>query len=297
MWIIKKTYAWVLKCMEEVFGIDFAKKFDTKFRFHKSLNLKNPKTLSERVTYIELHNQSPLASECTDKYAVREYVKSKGLENILIPYVGGPWENVEQINFKKLTYPCILKATHGCKMNYILNDIQSIDIEKCRYEMSKWLNVSYGSYSIEPHYKLIPHRIYAEQLIEGIDDLIDYKIHCINGNPEFVLTCSARQANGDAAMSVTLDLYDMEWNHIPEVVSMKNEIAGNGLIKKPETFEKMKEIAKRLSQDFEFVRVDLYEINGDILFGELTFSPACCVFPYFSQKFDEEMGRKFEKAV
>lgn len=297
MWIVKKTYALILKCMETVLGIDLAKKFDTKFRFHKSLDLKNPKTLSERVTYIELHNQSPLAAECTDKYAVREYVKSKGLENILVPYVGGPWENVEHINFKELTYPCILKATHGCKMNYILNDIQNIDIEKCKQEMSKWLKVSYGSYSIEPHYKLIPHRIYAEQLIDGIDDLIDYKFHCINGNPEFVLTCSARQANGDAAMAVTLDLYDMEWNHIPEVVSMKNEIAGDGSIKKPETFERMKEIAKILSRDFEFVRVDLYEIKGNILFGELTFSPACCVFPYFSKKFDEEMGRRFEKAI
>lgn len=98
-------------------------------------------------------------------------------------------------------------------------------------------------------------------------------------------------------MAVTLDLYDMEWNHIPEVVSMKNEIAGDGSIKKPETFERMKEIAKILSRDFEFVRVDLYEIKGNILFGELTFSPACCVFPYFSKKFDEEMGRRFEKAI
>ena len=293
MWIIKKTYALILKCMEIVFGIDLAKKFDTKFRFHKSLDLKNPKTLSERVTYIELHNQSPLAAECTDKYAVREYVKSKGMEDILIPAAGGPWNNAEQIEFETLSYPCILKATHGCKMNYILNDIKSIDFEDCKREISKWLNVTYGTYSIEPHYKSIPHRIYAEKLIEGIDDLIDYKFHCIKGNPEFVLTCSERKANGDAAMAVTLDLFDMEWNHIPEIVSMGKEIAGTGRIQKPETFSRMKQIAKELSQGFEFVRVDLYEANGKILFGEMTFSPACCVFPYFSKKFDIEMGEKF----
>ena len=83
MWIIKKLYAIWLSLLELLLGIDLAKKFDTKFRFHKSLNLKNPQTLSDKVTYLELHKQSPLAARCTDKYAVREYVKSKGLEDIM----------------------------------------------------------------------------------------------------------------------------------------------------------------------------------------------------------------------
>ena len=294
MWTIKRLYAILLSFIEYLFGIDLAKKFDTKLRFHKSLDLKNPKTLSEKVTYIELHKQSPLAPSCTDKYEVREFVKSRGLENILIPVYGESWSDVNQIDFNTLTYPCILKATHGCKMNYVLHDINNIDLQKCKKELSKWLKISYGTYSIEPHYKTIPHRIYAEKFIDGIDDLIDYKFHCINGNPEFVLTCSQRKANGDAAMAVTLDLFDMEWKHIPEIIGSGNEIAGDGLIQKPETFDRMKEIARVLSRGFEFVRVDLYEIDGNILFGEMTFSPACCVFPYFSKEFDIEMGNKFE---
>ena len=294
MWTIKRLYAILLSFIEYLFGIDLAKKFDTKLRFHKSLDLKNPKTLSEKVTYIELHKQSPLAPSCTDKYEVREFVKSRGLENILISVYGEAWSDVNQIDFNTLTYPCILKATHGCKMNYVLHDINNIDLQKCKKELSKWLKISYGTYSIEPHYKTIPHRIYAEKFIDGIDDLIDYKFHCINGNPEFVLTCSQRKAKGDAAMAVTLDLFDMEWKHIPEIIGSGNEIAGDGLIQKPETFDRMKEIARVLSRGFEFVRVDLYEINGNILFGEMTFSPACCVFPYFSKEFDIEMGNKFE---
>ena len=294
MWTIKRLYAILLSFIEYLFGIDLAKKFDTKLRFHKSLDLKNSKTLSEKVTYIELHKQSPLAPSCTDKYEVREFVKSRGLENILIPVYGKAWSDVNQIDFNTLTYPCILKATHGCKMNYVLHDINNIDLQKCKKELSKWLKISYGTYSIEPHYKTIPHRIYAEKFIDGIDDLIDYKFHCINGNPEFVLTCSQRKTNGDAAMAVTLDLFDMEWKHIPEIIGSGNEIAGDGLIQKPETFDRMKEIARVLSRGFEFVRVDLYEINGNILFGEMTFSPACCVFPYFSKEFDIEMGNKFE---
>ena len=115
MWIIKKIYAIWLSLIEHLMGIDLAKKFDTKLRFHKSIDLKNPKTLSEKVTYIELHEQSPMAAKCTDKYVVREYVKSKGRGDILIPVVGGPWNSVEQIDFEALSYPCILKATHGCK--------------------------------------------------------------------------------------------------------------------------------------------------------------------------------------
>lgn len=295
MWIIKRMYAVLLSLIEFLMGIDSAKKFDTKLRFHKSINLKNPKTLSEKVTYIELHRQSPLATRCTDKYAVREYVKANGLENILIPCVGGPWEDVEQIDFDKLSYPCIIKATHGCKMNYILHDRNDLEVEECKRALSKWLKITYGTYSIEPHYKTIPHRSYAEMLIDGIDDLIDYKFHCINGNPEFVLTCSERKSDGDDAMAVTLDLFDMEWKHIPQVISKGKEIAGNGLIEKPKTFEEMTEIAKTLSQGFEFVRVDLYERDGKVLFGEMTFSPACCVFPYFSNDFDRDMGKKFEK--
>ena len=250
MWTIKRLYAILLSFIEYLFGIDLAKKFDTKLRFHKSLDLKNPKTLSEKVTYIELHKQSPLAPSCTDKYEVREFVKSRGLENILIPVYGKAWSDVNQIDFNTLTYPCILKATHGCKMNYVLHDINNIDLQKCKKELSKWLKISYGTYSIEPHYKTIPHRIYAEKFIDGIDDLIDYKFHCINGNPEFVLTCSQRKANGDAAMAVTLDLFDMEWKHIPEIIGSGNEIAGDGLIQKPETFDRMKEIARVLSRGF-----------------------------------------------
>ena len=83
--MVKKIYALVLKVLTVIFGIDFAKKFDTKLRFHRSLNLKNPRSLADKVSYIELHEQSPFASSCTDKLAVRDYVKSKGLESILVP--------------------------------------------------------------------------------------------------------------------------------------------------------------------------------------------------------------------
>ena len=289
---VKIVYAKVLWLMAKIAGVDAAKKFDARLRFHKKLNLKRPKTLSEKVAYIELHCQSPLASSCTDKYAVREYVISKGLGEMLVPLVGGPWTDVNDVDFESLPDRFVLKATHGCKMNYLVANKSAVDRAKCRKEMKRWLSTTYGSYSMEPHYLRIPHRIYAEQFLGDKEPLIDYKFHCMDGVPQFVLVCSDRKANGDAAMKVTLDLFDMDWKQISELVACGAEVPGDGTISKPELFEEMKRVSQVLSADFKFVRVDLCEWNGRIYFGELTFSPANCVFPYFTAEFDAKMGTK-----
>ena len=165
------------------------------------------------------------------------------------------------------------------------------DSEKCKKEIQRWMDTTYGTYSMEPHYIEIPHRFYIEKYLEKADQLVDYKFHCLNGEPQFVLTCSNRKSNGDKAMQVTLDLFDMDWKPIPEIVSSGLEHPGNGELPKPENLDEMIRIAKILSKDFKFVRVDLYELEGKVYFGELTFSPAHCVFPYLSDKFDLEMGK------
>lgn len=289
---VKQVYGKVLWWITKIAGIDAAKKFDSMFRFHRKLNLSNPKTLADKVSYIELHDQSPLAAMCTDKFAVRSYVEKKGLATILIPLVGGPWTSIDQVDFKEMPDRFVIKATHGCKMNYIVPDKSNLNEMECREEMERWLSTTYGSYSMEPHYLQIPHRIYAESFLENADNLTDYKFHCLNGVPEFVLVCSDRKSHGDSAMKVTLDLFDMQWNPLSEIVSVGKEIAGNGSVVKPKKFEEMKKIAEILSADFKFVRVDLYESQGMIYFGELTFSPGCCVFPYFTDKFNQKMGKR-----
>ena len=176
-------------------------------------------------------------------------------------------------------------------MNYIVPDKSKLDLEKCKKEVQRWLDTTYGTYSLEPHYIQIPHRFYIEKYLEKIDGLVDYKFHCLNGEPRFVLVCSNRKSNGDKAMRVTLDLFDMDWKPIPEIVSSGLEHPGNGELPQPEKFDEMIHIAEILSKEFKFVRVDLYELEGKVYFGELTFSPAHCVFPYISDRFDLEMGK------
>lgn len=289
---LKKTYGLILRIFTILLGIDTAKYFDTKLRFKRKLNLRKPKTLADKVSYIELHKQSELASLCTDKWEVRSYVANKGLQDILVPVVGGVWNCVEEIDFNKLPSSYVIKATHGCKMNYIVQNKDKLDTIKCKKTLNKWLKTTYGTYSLEPHYFSITHRLYAEAYIEELDGLIDYKFHCIHGEPEFVLVCSDRIHNGNKGTSVKLDLFDMEWKPISGLRPYGKEVLGNGDIVRPLLFEKMKEIAMELAKDFPFVRVDLYQIQDKILFGELTFSPACCIFPYFSDKFIENYGAK-----
>ena len=291
---IKKMYGVFLLSLTKAFGIDKAKKFDAKFRMHRGLNLSNPKSLADKVSYIELHKLSPLASRCTDKYAVREYISQKGYSQSLVPLAGGPWERVIDVDFDILPNSFVLKATHGCKMNYFVPQKVALNKEECLSEMNRWMNTVYGTYSLEPHYALIPPRIYAEEYLGDMSGLIDYKFHCLNGIPTFVLVMSDRSVDGDKAMKVTIDCYDMEWNHIDAVCGAGSEVPGQGKVQKPKHFDEMIEMAKKLSEDFAFVRVDLYERNDQILFGELTFSPATCVFPYLKEDFLEEMGSKLK---
>ena len=180
---IKSGYGKILTGISKLFGVDTAKKFDTRLRFQRDLNLNQPKSLADKVTYLELHDPSPLAPKCTDKYAVWQYVEEKGYEDILVPVVGGPWSKIEEVDFTTLPESFVFKATHGCKMNYLVPEKGKMDKKKCVNEMSKWLKTTYGTYSMEPHYLKIPHRIYAEEYLADANKLIDYKFHYMNGIP------------------------------------------------------------------------------------------------------------------
>lgn len=289
---LKQVYAAILSLIEKTAGIDTAKKLDAGIRFRRDLNLRDPATLADKVAYLELHGKDPLVPLCTDKYAVREYIADKGCGDLLIPVVGGPWDSVDAVDFDALPNAFVLKATHGCKMNYFVPDKSLLDLDACRKEMGRWMATTYGAYSVEPHYREIPHRIYAEEYLGDMAGLTDYKIHCLNGEPTFVIAVTDRKADGDKAMEVTLDLFDMEWNPLFELQQSGKEKPGTGDVPCPEAFDKMKNAAKILSEDFTFVRVDLYERNGAALFGELTFSPACCVFPYLTDRFNRQMGER-----
>ena len=284
---LRSCYGALLMGIMQIMGRDAAKKFDVWFRFHKRINLKEPATLRDKVIFIENHCPSPLAAKCTDKWEVRAYVASKGYQNILVPVYGEAYRSFDDIPFDTFPERFVLKATHGCKMNYFCTNKAQLNMQDCRKALEGWLETTYGTYSGEWHYFDIPHRIYCEQYLDDADKMVDYKFHCMNGVPQFVLVCGDRDAS--EAMRVDRHIFDMEWNQLEGLVETdKNRVE----IRPPQHFSQMVEIAKKLSGDFEFVRVDLYEIDGKVYFGELTFTPTGGVFSHYTDTFLREMGAK-----
>lgn len=265
-------------------GSERVLKLEAKIRFHKTINIDHPVTLSDKICYLELRKDNPLAVQCSDKYEVREYVKSKGLENILVPLLG-VYESVEEINFDSLPKQFVLKATYGSKMNLICADKCKLDLNAAKKKVRGWLKYGFNRDALEPHYEKIQKRIICEKFLESADSIIDYKIHCLNGEPRFVLVCTERN------QGLKLNLYDLEWNPI-------NEICGKHLntrqIKKPKNLKQMIEISKSLSGDFDFVRVDLYQIGDKVYFGELTFTPDGGMLSYYTDRFDRDMGEQLK---
>lgn len=289
---VKACYGAALMGLMRIAGKDTAKKFDTWLRFRKRLNLKNPESLRDKVIYIENHCPSPMAARCTDKWDVRSYVAEKGFADTLVPVYGTVYRAFDEIPFNRFPDQFVLKATHGYKMNYFCTDKAALDLADCRKTVEKWLRTTFGAYSGEWHYLEIPHRVYCERYLGDAERMIDYKFHCMNGIPQFVQVCSNRGANGNRAMEATWDLFDMEWNHIPELVFSDGTQAGSGDVPRPKGFEAMRDIARKLSEDFKYVRVDLYELDGRIYFGELTFTPSCGVYAHYSDSFLREMGKQ-----
>ncbi len=278
----KSLYRKFLNISSKIFGPALIKKFDARFRFHRIINLKEPVTLSDKLCWLELYRENPVKIECSDKYAVRDYVKGKGLEEILVPLCAPVCTKVEDIDFDKLPNQFAMKAAHGCEMNLICDDKSKLDIEETKKTAKKWLKKDYERACIEPHYKKIPHRIIFEKYLQDADKIIDYKIHCFHGQPNFVLVCVGR------AEKLKLQLYTLDWQRINGTIGKKK---CDDDFEKPRDLDRMLEISKILSADFDFVRVDLYDINGKVYFGELTFSPASGVLPNFSEEFVREKGK------
>lgn len=290
--LLQGTYSMMLGCTEACFGINFTKKMDAWLRFGRKLDLQNPKSLADKVSYISLHTLSPEAVRCTDKWEARGYVAEKGLEHILIPVHGQPVSSADALVFSLFPNQFVLKATHGCRMNYICMDKTQLDQEACRKTVRQWLKTTYGTYSVEPHYRKLPHRVYCESCIGKPGQLVDYKIHCLNGEPSFILACNARASEEGEVSSVAMYLYDTEWSKIDALQTYRGHGPGRGSIAKPKKLAEMLDIARKLSSGFDFVRVDLYETDDRIWFGELTFTPANGVFPSYKKELLKREGEK-----
>ena len=256
---------------------------------HCEINWENPQNLNEKINWLAFKTDTTLWSKCADKYLVREYVKEVGLEHILLP-IYGKWDSAECVDFEHLPQKFILKTNHGCGDNIIINDKQNINkndiIKKIKYALNK----SYGIESAEMHYRRIKPCVYAEYLLEenSPSGLIDYKIWCFNSKPYSILVCSERN---DEEHKVNLNIYTTNWENISNKY-LTPKYHNTSQVDKPHQLEQMLEYASILSKPFEQVRVDLYEVNNVIYFGELTFTSAGGRMDYYTPEYLKMMGQE-----
>jgi len=240
-------------------------------RFGKKLDIKNPQTFSEKLQWLKLYNRIPEYSIMVDKYAVKQYVADKIGETYVIPTLG-VWENFDDVDFGSLPNQFVMKCTHDSGGLVICKDKEALDIDKAREKINKSLKRNFYWIAREWPYKNVPKRIIAEKYIsdkEKSDSLTDYKFYCFNGKPQYCQVITARFDDE------RIDFYDMQWKHQEFTgLSKPYKKHASSLSPKPYTFEKMKDFASILSKDIPFVRVDFYEVDGNLYFGEITFFPA-----------------------
>ena len=260
----------------------------------KKLDLKHPKAFTEKIQWLKLHNTTPLCSMLVDKYAVREYVKDRIGEEYLVPLLG-VWNRVEDIDYSSLPLRFVLKTTHDSGGVVICRDKNRLDIKQANRILKKSLSRNYFWKGREYPYKNVKPRIIAEQFMEGEDRgyLVDFKFFCFDGEPRVLFYASNRY--NEQHTPPRFDYYDMELNHLP-VKSKGHENSENELELFPE-FEQMKEIARKLSDGFPHVRVDLFISKGRIFFGEMTFHHDGGLVPFIPDEWDLEFGKMIKLPI
>lgn len=254
--------------------------------FHRKLNWENPQTYSEKIQWLKLYGRTPINRVMSDKYLVKDYIKNQIGEQYVIPLLG-VWDRPEDIDFSMLPDKFVIKCNHNSgKGMYICRDKSKLDEVAVRKELRKGLRQDYFIESRDYCYKDISRKIIAETYMEDSEtkELRDYKFFCFDGEPKTLFIASGRLQGEEC---VTFDFFDMDYNHLPFTNGHPNAKVQP---QKPKCFEEMKQLAAKLSKGMPHVRVDFYEVNGQVYFGEFTFSHWGGLKPFEPEEWDYTFG-------
>ncbi|NMA11960.1 MAG: glycosyltransferase [Chloroflexi bacterium] len=252
-------------------------------KINRPLSLERPRAYTEKIQWSKLYNQNPIRSYLSDKYLVRNYVTEKIGSNYLIPLYG-VWKKFDDIDFERLPNTFVLKTNNGSGTNIVIWDKRKINYRLVKSKLDFWTSIPFGYVNAyELHYNSIEPLIIAEKyLVDPIyKSLPDYKILCFNGKAHAVWVDMNRETDHRR------NVYNLDWKLLPWTQKLPNY---NGKINKPKNFEKMIYIAETLSKGISHVRVDLYNINGCIFFGEMTFTNGSGLDAIYPDAFDFELG-------
>lgn len=248
---------------------DIYLKKEFKVRMGKELNLNNPQTFNEKIQWLKLYDRHPEYTMMVDKYAAKQYVASKIGDEYIIPTLG-VWTKFDDIDFDKLPNKFVLKCTHDSGGLVICKDKSTLDIAAAKRKIEHCLKRKYYYIHREWPYKNVPPRIIAEKyMTDNVntstnETLKDYKFYCFDGKVRFLMINSDRNFK----TSTKADYFDRDFNWLDFTWGYEH---ANVRPVKPDCFDEMIAISEKLSKGLPHVRVDLYECNGQIYFGELTF--------------------------
>ena len=259
-------------------------KFYFRIVLHKKLNLNNPQTFNEKIQWMKLYYypNNSIVVNGSDKYAVRSYVKEKGLADKLVPLFG-VWDRAEDIDWSKLPSSFVLKCNHGCAYNLVVHDKTYLDQAAAVKQLNTWLKEDFGAFNIELHYSEIKHRrIICEEYLG--EKIIDYKFFCFNGVPD----CSYVSTDLIHDRQAQIGFFDLDGQKMP---LRRNDYTDIPAVTLPPFYQEMKKAAEVLCGGFPFVRVDFFVANGTWYFAELTFTPSAGMMPFNPESFDLEWGK------
>jgi hypothetical protein len=244
-------------------------------------DLENPRTFNEKLQWLKLHDRKDIYTTMVDKYEAKKYVSHVIGEKYVIPTLG-VWDHFDDIDFSKLPTSFVLKCTHDSGSVVLVRDKYHWDKEAAKKLLEHGLSRNYYWSGREWPYKNVKPRILAEEMVDM--NPVDYKWICMKGEPEVLCMCMDRQ-KGD----LTFNYYDMNFNLLPFEWVHPNIKTGG--VKRPENFDEMKKLAQKLSKDIPEVRVDFYDINGQVYFGELTFYHQSGFAPFSPEGWDLKLGQ------
>lgn len=255
--------------------------------FGRELDLENPKTFNEKIQWRILRDRKDIYTQLADKYLVRDYVKEKIGEEYLIKLLG-VYEKAEDINYDSLPNKFVLKCNHDSGSVIICKDKSTFDRKAANKKLNFFLKRNFYYMTREWHYKNIKPLIICEEFLEEDGKApIDYKYHCLNNDVKFIQVDIGRFENHKR------NNFDKNWKLTPFIFGPKEYNFDNNYkrVEKPKKFEEMKKLALKIAEDFDYCRVDFYEVNEKIYFGEITFTPGAGLEVFSDPKIGEELSK------
>ncbi|CAZ96062.1 ATP-grasp fold amidoligase family protein [Zobellia galactanivorans] len=290
--LVRNLYHWLQGILPD--KIFLAYKY--RISMGKKLQLNPPTTLNEKINWLKLYDRRDILTKCADKYKVREIILERIGDKYLVPLYFQTKNPNEIVSENIKDTPCIIKTNHDSSGGIFIYDKEVVDWKELRSQLKKRIRKNYYRKSREWQYKNIKPRIIVEKLLLDSKGNIplDFKLHCFNGKARMIQVDIDRGTEKHSR-----NWYDLEWKREPYKWSSPKRSGAftdpsDTEVEKPQTLNEMIMLSETLASDFDYVRVDWYDVDGKLYFGELTFHHDGGIRPIIPYEWDIRLGQELK---